>query len=174
MKPNAVPTLFLSNKTNEENIPTAVKLEDQLEYQLEDQLDNQSEFDDQVVPIFASIEESSSVHNDIESNYDMESNNDMELNNDMESAENYGEVIALVNVCSECETKNELINKQAQQLRTLRKKLKKANQKIWYLEKVKSKLDSAFAEMKNQRILDENLCNTIEVVHAIFCYIINH
>lgn len=152
----------MSNKTNEENIPTAVKLEDQLEYQLEDQLDNQSEFDDQVVPIFASIEESSSVHNDLE------------LNNDMESAENYGEVNALVNVCSECETKNELINKQAQQLRTLRKKLKKANQKIWYLEKVKSKLDSAFAEMKNQRILDENLCKAIEVAHAIFCYIINH
>lgn len=59
-------------------------------------------------------------------------------------------------VCDECLKKDDIIKE-------LRKKLKRATNKIWYMEKIKRKLDAAFTELKQQQILDDKMCETLLV-----------
>lgn len=65
--------------------------------------------------------------------------------------------------CGACIRKDYVIWEQKETIRDLRKKLKKANDKIWYLENIKRKLDTAFSELKKQNLLNEELCKVLEV-----------
>lgn len=65
--------------------------------------------------------------------------------------------------CEECVKKDYLVNKQKLEIIQLRKKVKKANEKIWNLEKMKRKLDTAFFELKQHQLLDDELCKSLEV-----------
>lgn len=65
--------------------------------------------------------------------------------------------------CEECVKKDYLVNKQKLEILHLRKKVKQANEKIWNLEKMKRKLDAAFSELKQQKLLDDELCKSLEV-----------
>lgn len=67
---------------------------------------------------------------------------------------------------SECEKfrrEDELINGKDAEIRKLRKKLQKAQQKIWYLEKVKQKLDKRLSDLMEQTIINEELFRQLEV-----------
>lgn len=65
--------------------------------------------------------------------------------------------------CIECVMKDHLLSEKDEYIKVLRKKLRKANAKIWYLEKTKKKLDKAFSELKQQKVLDEKMCKAVEV-----------
>lgn len=78
--------------------------------------------------------------------------------------------IPLITQCTQCvkkeyliSEKDYIISEKDEEIKELHKKLKKANAKIWYLEKIKRKLDSAFSELKQQKLLDENMYETLEV-----------
>lgn len=72
--------------------------------------------------------------------------------------------------CKACIQKDFLINKQSDEIRELRQKLKKANNKIWYLKNTKEKLDTAFSELQKQQLLNEELCNALEVIKQTITY----
>lgn len=62
--------------------------------------------------------------------------------------------------------KNDLIAQKDAQIKTLRNQLKKARQKIWYMEKTKKKLDSELSELKKQSLISEEFCETLKVIHS--------
>lgn len=65
--------------------------------------------------------------------------------------------------CKDCVKKNYTINKQQEEIEQLRKKLREANAKISYSEKTRRKLDITISELKKQQLLNEELCNSLEV-----------
>lgn len=65
--------------------------------------------------------------------------------------------------CMNCLLKDMLIKEQNVQINDLRKRLKKTQQKVWYLEKVKTKLNSALLELKEKSLLNEEQCNDLKV-----------
>lgn len=67
--------------------------------------------------------------------------------------------------CTECKTKDILIDLKLAQIKKLRKRLQKVQQKNWYMEKTKRKLSSAFSKMKEERLLNAELCKVIEVLY---------
>lgn len=70
--------------------------------------------------------------------------------------------------CMNCFLKDMLIEEKNAQIKDLSKRLKKAQQKIWYLEKVKMKLNSALLELKEKSLLNEEQCNDLKVCCFIF------
>lgn len=65
--------------------------------------------------------------------------------------------------CEECAKKEYLINTKDEIIKELRKKLKKANTKIWYLETTKRKLGASLSELKKKELLDKKACEALEV-----------
>lgn len=65
--------------------------------------------------------------------------------------------------CQACSKKDHLLREQDYLIKELRKKLKKANTKIWYLENTKLKLKTAFSEMKREQLVTAELCQALEV-----------
>lgn len=65
--------------------------------------------------------------------------------------------------CMKCNLMNNLITQKDAEIKTLRNQLKKARQKLWYIEKVKENLKSEFSELKKQSLVNEELCETLEV-----------
>lgn len=65
--------------------------------------------------------------------------------------------------CQECKKRGYLISKQQDEIRELRMKLKKANAKIYYLDSTKRKLETAFSEMKQEKLINEELSKSLEV-----------
>lgn len=61
--------------------------------------------------------------------------------------------------CKACVKKDYLVSIQEDTIKELRKKLKKANNKIWYLESTKRKLDATISEMKEQQLINQDLVN---------------
>lgn len=59
--------------------------------------------------------------------------------------------------------KDKLLEEKDSQIKNLRKRLKKAQQKLWYLENVKKKLNSAFLELKKQSLVTEEQCKVLRV-----------
>lgn len=45
----------------------------------------------------------------------------------------------------------------------VRRRLNKANKKIWHSEKIKEKLNNTLTELKKQSLIDEKLSNELEV-----------
>lgn len=69
----------------------------------------------------------------------------------------------IVSQCIECDSKDRIIDTKDAQIRILRKSLKEAQKKMWYLEKSKNKLNSALSELREKKVVDENLCKSLEV-----------
>lgn len=67
------------------------------------------------------------------------------------------------NQCEQCLSKEVLIEKYQAEIKGLRKKLKQMQNKAYYLETIKSKLNKTLSEMKDQRIVDSKICNALEV-----------
>lgn len=65
--------------------------------------------------------------------------------------------------CKDCVKKNYAIDKQQEEIKQLRRKLREANAKISYLENTRRKLDITISELKQQQLLNEELCNSLEV-----------
>lgn len=65
--------------------------------------------------------------------------------------------------CMECVMKDSLIEIKDDQIRKLRKTLLKTQKKIWNLQKMKEKLNTAFSELKKKSLIDEELSNALEV-----------
>lgn len=65
--------------------------------------------------------------------------------------------------CDECIKKDALIEIKEAQIRQLRNKLKKAQKKIYYLETVKRKLNSALSDLKKKWLVDEQLLKTLDL-----------
>lgn len=65
--------------------------------------------------------------------------------------------------CEECAKKVYLISIKDDTIRELRRKLKKSNTKIWYLETTKRKLGKSLSEMKQHELLDEKAYEALEV-----------
>lgn len=76
--------------------------------------------------------------------------------------------------CKECVLKDDLIEAKEAQIKKLRSNLIKAQKKVWYLESVKRKLNTAFSELKKQSLVDEELSRNLEVrnllLHAYVRY----
>lgn len=68
--------------------------------------------------------------------------------------------------CKVCKVKDELIELKEVQIRTLRNKLKKAQNKVYYLETIKRKLDTAFSELKKKSVFNEAICTAMEVCNV--------
>lgn len=66
--------------------------------------------------------------------------------------------------CFECEEYAALIERKNVEIRSLKKELKKANQKIWYLEKIKRNLHAAFLQLKKEKIIDAKQREFLEVI----------
>lgn len=66
--------------------------------------------------------------------------------------------------CVRCKLKDELLTEKDAQIKTLRDQLKKARKKIWYIEKTRKKLNSEFSVLKEKSILNEKICETLEVI----------
>lgn len=67
------------------------------------------------------------------------------------------------NCCMNCCLKDKLIDEKDLQIKNLRKRLKKEQQKLWHLEKVRKKLNTAFLELKNKSLMNEEQCNVLRV-----------
>lgn len=65
--------------------------------------------------------------------------------------------------CAECVSRDEIIQQKNDEIKKLRKSLQKAQQKVWHLESVKRRLNAAFSELKSKSLIDEELCETLEV-----------
>lgn len=65
--------------------------------------------------------------------------------------------------CEECVKKDYLLITKCEKIEELRRKLKKANTKIWYLETMKRKLGKSLSELKQQGILNEKAYKALEV-----------
>lgn len=65
--------------------------------------------------------------------------------------------------CIECQLKDEIIEEKEEQIRNLKASLKRAQKKCWYLETVRVKLDAALKSLKEQTLVDEEQCRTLEV-----------
>lgn len=68
----------------------------------------------------------------------------------------------------ECEKKDALIELRDIEIRRLKRKLRKAQKKVWYLETTKRKLDVALVHMKKQKIIDEKHASILEVIYDFF------
>lgn len=66
--------------------------------------------------------------------------------------------------CERCNWKDQLIEERDDQIRQLRRELKKAKHKIWSIETTKRKLNNAFAELKQRHLLDEKYSQMLEVL----------
>lgn len=69
----------------------------------------------------------------------------------------------LLTNCENCVKKDYLISTRDDTIKELRKKLQKANSKIWYLETVKRKLSKTLSELKQQELLDEEAFEALQV-----------
>lgn len=65
--------------------------------------------------------------------------------------------------CQSCAIKKCLIDEQKIQIQELQKELKKAKNKIWYLDTTKRRLNVTLSEMKMQQLIDQELYNTLQV-----------
>lgn len=72
-------------------------------------------------------------------------------------------LIIQCNECTECVKKDYIINTQKLEIIHLRKKVNKANEKIWRIEKIRRKLNTPFTELKQKQFLNEELCSELEV-----------
>lgn len=70
---------------------------------------------------------------------------------------------SVVSNCKECTLKEDLIKQKDAQIKDLRNRLKKTQRKLWYLQKVKEKLNKAFLKIQNESIANEELYKYIEV-----------
>lgn len=74
-----------------------------------------------------------------------------------------GHVAHEVSQCEFCQPKDSLIVQKDEQIRDLRKRLLKAQKKIWKIEKTKTKLTDAISSLKDGQLLNEELCMALEV-----------
>lgn len=65
--------------------------------------------------------------------------------------------------CNECQLKDEIIEEKEEQIRNLKASLKRAQKKVWYLETVRVKLDAALKSLKEQTLVNQEQCRTLEV-----------
>lgn len=65
--------------------------------------------------------------------------------------------------CRECIKKDNLIQKQKEKIECLRKSLKKAQNKAYYLVGTKKKLTATLSELKQQNLIDEKLLKAVQV-----------
>lgn len=65
--------------------------------------------------------------------------------------------------CKSCNIKDEVINEKENQIRYLRKSLRKFKRKVWNLEKIKLKLNSTLSEMTKKQLLNADLYEALEV-----------
>lgn len=72
--------------------------------------------------------------------------------------------------CIECKLKDEMIEEKEEQIRNLKTSLKRAQKRVWYLETVKVKFDAALKSLKEQALVNEEQCQTLEVyIHIQPC-----
>lgn len=65
--------------------------------------------------------------------------------------------------CNECIIKDELIELKDNQIRTLRNKLLKKQKKVWQLETINKKLNTAFSQLKKQFLINEEQLKFFDV-----------
>lgn len=65
--------------------------------------------------------------------------------------------------CMECQKKDALIAENETEIKNLKNCLKKLQKKVSYLSTIRRKLDTAFSELKEQSLVDEELCRSLEV-----------
>lgn len=82
-------------------------------------------------------------------------------------------VIAIVNPsrqtnrssqCPVCVSKDHLLQIKNDQITVLRKKLRSANRKIHYLDRIKKKLDAALEKLKSNQVIDDELSGALNVL----------
>lgn len=72
------------------------------------------------------------------------------------------------NCCMDCRMKDELLENKDAQIKDLRKRLKKMQQKSWHSVKVKEKLNSTLLELKTQSVMNEEQLKVLKVFFSIF------
>lgn len=65
--------------------------------------------------------------------------------------------------CEKCAWKDQKISEKEDHIQRLRKELKNAKNKIYYLENTKRKLTEAFSELKQQQLINEEISKNLEV-----------
>lgn len=69
--------------------------------------------------------------------------------------------------CTSCNRKDVLIENYERQIEKLKKDLKSARNKAYYLESVKKKLSTILSQMKEDKLIDDKLLKSLEVADAI-------
>lgn len=69
--------------------------------------------------------------------------------------------------CDSCESKDNLIMKYEAEISKLRQALKKAQNKVYYLETTKAKFNDSMKKLKEQNLLDKTLYSTLQVCALI-------
>lgn len=69
--------------------------------------------------------------------------------------------------CNECKLKGELIEKQKEQINCLRKRLRKAQNRAFYLNSTKKQLTHTLSELKEQNLIDEKLSKALQVQYLL-------
>lgn len=70
--------------------------------------------------------------------------------------------------CKNCLLKDELIEEKNAQIKSLRRRLKKAQEKVWHLEAVKKKFNSTILELKENSFLNEEQLKDLTVCFQCF------
>lgn len=77
-------------------------------------------------------------------------------------------------ICIQCEKKDDIIAYQKRIIENLRVKVKRVNDKAYYLGKTKEAMSASLLKIKNEKLVDDNLYRQLQVALTSFLYLLHY